>query len=90
MADAASETFCQSCAMPLERPEDFGTAGDGTRAAEYCRFCYRNGAFLQPQASQEGMIDKCVSVMVQQHIMPEAQARALMTTVIPTLKRWRT
>jgi hypothetical protein len=90
MAGVATETFCQSCAMPLQRPEDFGTAVDGARADEYCRFCYQNGAFLQPDATQQGMIDKCVRVMADQHIMPEAQARALMTTVIPTLKRWRT
>jgi hypothetical protein len=37
----------------------------------------------------QGMIEKCVGIMAQQGIMPEAQARALMSGVIPTLKRWR-
>jgi hypothetical protein len=37
----------------------------------------------------QAMIDKCVAVMVQMNIMPEEQARALMTKTLPTLKRWR-
>jgi len=37
----------------------------------------------------QGMIDKCVAIMAQQGIMPDAQARALMTEVIPKLKRWQ-
>ena len=28
--------FCQSCAMPLQRPEDLGTNADGSRSEEYC------------------------------------------------------
>jgi hypothetical protein len=35
------------------------------------------------------MLEKCVSVMAQQGIMPEPQARALMTDVLPRLKRWQ-
>ena len=36
------------------------------------------------------MIDKCVDIMAQQEIMPETQARAVMTEVLPKLKRWQT
>jgi hypothetical protein len=35
------------------------------------------------------MIKKCIKVMVQKNIMPEGQARALMTKTIPNLKRWK-
>jgi hypothetical protein len=35
------------------------------------------------------MIDKCVSIMGQQKIMPEDIARDTMTKTIPTLKRWK-
>jgi hypothetical protein len=38
----------------------------------------------------QGMIDKCVTIMAQQGIMPQAHAKALMSEVIPKLKRWRT
>ena len=75
--------------MPLEKPEDFGTATSGFRINDYCHFCFQNGAFTEPKISMQGMIDKCVAIMAQQGIMPEAQAKALMTEVIPKLKRWQ-
>ena len=81
--------FCQSCGMPLEKPEDFGTAANGFRINDYCHFCYQDGAFTDPNISMQGMIEKCVGMMAQQGIMPAAQARALMGEVIPKLRRWQ-
>lgn len=80
--------FCQSCAMPLGKPEDFGTGADGSRIDDYCHYCFQNGEFTEPNIDMQGMIDKCVAIMAQQNIMPEAQARALLTEVMPKLKRW--
>jgi hypothetical protein len=37
----------------------------------------------------QAMLEKCVSIMAEQRIMPEAQARTLMADVLPWLKRWR-
>lgn len=82
--------FCQSCGMPFERPEDFGTAANGSRVNDFCHFCFQKGTFTEPNISMQGMIDKCVAVMANQGIMSEAQAKALMTEVIPKLKRWQT
>jgi hypothetical protein len=81
--------FCQSCAMPLARPEDFGTDGSGYRVNDYCHYCFANGEFTQPRATVKEMIDKAVDAMVRKEVMPAAQARALMTVVIPKLKRWQ-
>jgi len=81
--------FCQSCGMPLEKPDDFGTAANGFRINDYCRYCFQNGSFAEPGLSMQDMIDKCIGIMKQQEIMPEAQAKALMTEVIPKLKRWQ-
>lgn len=81
--------FCQSCSMPLEKPEDFGTDATGFRVNDYCHWCYWNGAFTAPEMSMQEMIDKCITVMVEKRIMPAPDARQLMTTVIPKLKRWR-
>ncbi len=81
--------FCQSCSMPLEKPEDFGTDVAGYRVNDYCRHCFTNGAFTEPEISMQAMIDRCVDIMAKQRIMPEAQARALLTDVMPKLKRWR-
>jgi len=35
--------FCQSCGMPLSKPEEFALGVDGFHINDYCAFCYRNG-----------------------------------------------
>jgi hypothetical protein len=80
---------CQSCSMPLSRPEDFGTDRSGSRVEDYCHFCYRDGAFLQPGIAMEQMITFCAGIMGRQGIMPEAEARALLAETLPRLKRWQ-
>lgn len=84
------DPFCQSCAMPMAKPADFGTSADGTRVSDYCCYCFQNGQFTEPEITMQQMIDKCVTIMGQQGIMPEPQARAMMTEAIPKLKRWQT
>ncbi|MBU4293030.1 MAG: zinc ribbon domain-containing protein [Actinobacteria bacterium] len=32
--------FCQSCSMPMMKPEDFGTNADGSKNEEYCTYCF--------------------------------------------------
>jgi hypothetical protein len=75
--------------MPLGGPDDFGTAANGLSVNDYCHFCYQGGSFTEPAITQQAMIERCADVMSQQGIMAKAQARTLMTDVIPTLKRWR-
>ena len=81
--------FCQSCGMPLEKPDDFGIGDSGFRVNDYCNYCFQNGVFTEPSISMQEMINKCTGIMVQQGIMPEGQAKALMAEVIPKLKRWQ-
>ena len=80
--------FCQSCAMPLRKPEDFGTGAEGFRINDYCVHCYSEGRFTEPSISMQQMIDRCVPFMTAQG-MPEAQARGLMTSTLPMFKRWQ-
>ncbi len=81
--------FCQSCSMPLEKAQDFGTDAAGFRVNDYCRHCFANGVFTEPHISMTAMIDRCVTIMSQRGIMPEPQARSLLNDVMPRLKRWR-
>jgi hypothetical protein len=83
----ANGPFCQSCGMPLQQPEDFGTAAGGARVTEYCRYCYLDGAFTNPHITLPAMIDLCTGILVQRG-MPEGQARAMMRESLPKLKRW--
>jgi hypothetical protein len=34
--------ICQSCSMPLEKEEDYGTNADGTKNNEYCVYCFKD------------------------------------------------
>ena len=89
MSEQPKGAICQSCGMPLTKPDDFGTAANGSKISDYCHYCFRNGAFTEPEMTMQGMIAKCVGIMQQQGMMPDAQAQALMSEVIPKLKRWQ-
>ena len=39
--------FCQSCGMPLQAEDQWGTNADGSLNEEYCCYCYQKGAFTQ-------------------------------------------
>lgn len=81
------QAICQSCGMPMT--EDFyGTNKDGSKNTEYCKYCYTDGAFHNPDETLEGMINVCVPYMVEQG-MPEKDARAQLNELLPQLKRWR-
>lgn len=80
---------CQSCSMPLEKPEDFGTSGAGLPVTDFCHHCFANGTFVDPLVTEAAMIERCAAMIASQGAMAPTQARALMTEVIPTLKRWQ-
>jgi Putative zinc ribbon domain len=88
-SDTSRGPFCQSCGMPMRRPSDFGVDADGRRINDYCHFCFDNGMFTEPAMTPQEMIDRCVTFTVRQTFTPEMEARALLTDVIPRLKRWR-
>ena len=79
--------FCQSCAMPMEKPRDFGTNADGSKNNEYCHFCFEKGKYTDPNITKEQMIEKVAGIMKQMNI-PDSQIEQV-KTFIPILKRWR-
>lgn len=83
------QRFCQSCGMPMGGDELHGTCADGSKSADYCVYCYRNGTFTY-EGPMEGMIEMCVPHMTAAHQeMTEEKARAMMLEFFPTLKRWK-
>ena len=54
--------FCQSCAMPLDRAQDFGTDADGVRVNDYCRYCYAHGHFTEPKISEASIVAAPIAV----------------------------
>ncbi|MFP4416768.1 MAG: zinc ribbon domain-containing protein [Chitinispirillaceae bacterium] len=75
--------------MPMHKPEDFGTEANGIRNNDYCNYCYRDGAFTNPDLTMNEMMDFCTNTMAEQGIMPREQAAALMKEALPNLKWWR-
>lgn len=78
--------FCQSCGMPMESAEMKGTEKDGGKSDDYCVYCYKDGAFGNPDETMEDMIETCVPHM--QGMTPD-EARKQMREFFPTLKRWK-
>ena len=83
------QKFCQSCGMPMgETNEMYGTNTDGTKSADYCQYCFENGAFTSDVTMAE-MIEICVPHTVDATDMTEAEARKMLKEHFPTLKRWQ-
>ncbi|UCD06799.1 MAG: zinc ribbon domain-containing protein [candidate division WOR-3 bacterium] len=81
--------ICQSCGMPMQKDEDFGTNTDGTKSGEYCHFCFKDGGFTDEGITMEQKIDKLVEIAVSQMQIPKEKARAMAEDIIPKLARWR-
>lgn len=84
----AEPVRCQSCAMPMS-PALAGTEADGAPSADYCRYCYKSGRFLEPDLTLEAAIDKSIGLMTTNFGMPREKAEELSRKYIPPLKRWR-
>lgn len=81
--------FCQSCAMPMAKGEDYGTNKDGSINQDYCVYCYKDGVFTS-ECSMDEMIDFCVPHMVAANPkINEDEAKNQMKAFFPTLKRWK-
>ena len=79
---------CQSCGMPLS-DGFFGTLKNGSETNEYCKFCFQEGAYLQPELTVEDMIQMSIDNMSQDLNFSKENAQELANSVIPQLKRWK-
>ena len=79
--------LCQSCTMPIDNLADRGTERDGSKSSEYCKYCYQNGAMVNPGMTLEEMKALVITQMKKMNLPPaiiEASVKSL-----PNLKRWR-
>ena len=81
------QKICQSCAMPLTSDDLYGTNKDGSVNEDYCKWCYKDGEFID-DCSMEEYIEKC-SQFGEQAGMTNEQMREYCTKIFPTLKRWK-
>ena len=80
--------FCQSCTYPLHKPEELGTNADGSLNADYCVYCYKDGEWVDPTMTVQGVIDYTVPYMVSPSMTAD-EARAKLEEFVPNLKRWK-
>lgn len=71
---------------------DHGTNQDASSSADYCRYCFQNGAFTQ-ETTMEGMIEHCLKFLDEYNRSAETplsreDAASQMRQVFPQLKRW--
>jgi hypothetical protein len=78
---------CQSCGMPMSKDEKGGgTNADGTKSAEYCSHCYKNGTWMLDMSVDE--MQRRVGGLLKQRGASDNVLRDA-TSGIPTLKRWK-
>ena len=80
--------FCQSCSMPLDGPELKGTEKDGSKSEEYCKYCYSEGAFTNPDLTLDKMSSLVIDKMEKEKIPADIIEAAI--SRLPLLKRWKT
>ena len=88
--NAMNQKFCQCCGMPIgDTDELFGTNADGSKNADYCKYCFENGEFTF-KVTMEEMVEICVPHMAAANPnMTQDDARKAMLEWFPTLKRWK-
>lgn len=80
--------ICQSCGMPMTKEEQYGKNADGSKNADYCCYCYQDGAFTA-DCTMEQMIDFCLNMPESEKLYTDKEAsRKMMLEYFPTLKRW--
>jgi hypothetical protein len=83
----AKAPFCQSCSMPMTKPEDFGNDADGSQNSDFCHYCFQNGRFTEPDITMERMIEKCAAILEQMQVSDIEIEQT--KKFIPMLRRWR-
>ena len=82
-----ANTMCQSCGMPLEKEEDFGTEAGGEKSLIYCCYCYQDGKFTDPDITIDEMAKKGAEIMSAMFEMPPKKALEFAKGQLRPLKR---
>jgi len=80
--------LCQSCGMPLDTEEVKGTKKNGLKSDEYCKYCYENGEFKDPNMNLNDMENNVITQMKKLELHDHAIQKAI--NILPTLSRWKT
>jgi Fe-S cluster assembly ATPase SufC len=73
--------------MPLNKEEVKGTEKNGLKTDEYCKYCYENGAFKNPDMNLEDMKKNVQNQMKKMQLHENVIQKAV--NILPALKRWQ-
>lgn len=79
--------LCQSCGIPLDNDAIKGTEKNGLKNQEYCKFCYDQGGFINPNLTIDEMKERVENQMKKLKLSDEAIQEAI--SVLPPLNRWK-
>lgn len=79
--------ICQSCGMPITNNNQLGTNKDGSVSNDYCKYCYKDGEFID-NVSMEEYIKMCSKFGAQANMSNEEMKKHC-EKLFPTLKRWK-
>jgi len=82
-------SLCQSCGMPLTNKVK-GFEKDKSFSMDFCKFCYGDGAFRNPDLTLEGQTKKLVTMATSKLKMSRGDAYMLAKNTLSKLKRWKT
>lgn len=93
MGGIMKENFCESCGMPLINKEEIATNKDGSLNDEYCIYCYKDGEYTV-DCTMDEMIEISLEHLDEMNKesgteYTKEEARALMNSFFPKLKRWQ-
>lgn len=80
--------LCQSCSMPLENEEIFGTNQDGSINNDYCIYCFKDGEFTDGLNTLEEFTEYSLQ-FAEKAGMTKEQMLEHCKNVLPHLKRWQ-
>lgn len=78
--------FCQSCTMPIDNIEDRGTEKGGSKSELYCKYCYKDGALINPDMTIDEM-KTIVTTQMKKLNLPDSLIQQSLG-MLPQLKRW--
>jgi len=91
LEDIMEEKICQSCGMPMKKPDDFGTEENGNQNTDYCCHCWEDGTFSEwaNDMTLESMIEFNVKFCLEHEIHKTLEeAEKACKEFYPKLKRW--
>ena len=87
--DMPMSYYCQCCSMPIPEDELHGTEADGSKSADYCKYCYDHGDFTAKGMTMDEFIEATAPMEAKALGVSLDEAVSLMATLLPHLKRWR-